>query len=195
MGFKRMKGYFDTKSIADRYKKGRPYFHGDIISQIKNYLGLTARLEKALDVACGTGLSTKALLEIATRVDATDISAEMLNYAYRHECITYTKATAEERLFEPDSFDIITVSSGIHWFDIDRFLDEANRVLKPYKWLIIYDSFFSGEMLGVVEFHNWYSLTYAEKFPPPARNNSYNWSNENLSNKNFMLVNEQVLSY
>jgi len=119
----------------------------------------------------------------------------MLNYAYRHECITYTKATAEERLFEPDSFDIITVSSGIHWFDIERFLAESNRVLKPDQWLIIYDSFFSGEMLGAETFHNWYSVTYAEKFPPPARNNSYNWSNENLSTKNFTLVNEQQLSY
>ncbi len=190
-----MINYFDTKSIADRYEKGRPYFHLDTILGIKNYLGLTAKLDKALDVACGTGLSAKALLEIAEHVDATDISAEMLHNAYQHPRITYTKATAEQQLFEPDSFDMITVSSGVHWFDIDRFLAQANRILKPGKWLIIYDSFFNGEMLEVDTFNDWYPLTYLEKFPPPARNNTYNWSGENLSNKNFEFLQEKQLSH
>jgi len=107
-------------------------------------------------VACGTSLSTKALLELAAQIDPTDISAEMLNNAYFHERISYTKPTAEQLSFEPDYFDIITVSSGIHWFDIDQFLTEANHVLKAGKWLITYDSFFSGKMLGVDAFNDWY---------------------------------------
>ncbi|MBL7712133.1 MAG: methyltransferase domain-containing protein [Chitinophagaceae bacterium] len=188
-----MNNYFDTKSIADRYQKGRPYVHFDTILSIKNYLGLTEKLSKVLDVACGTGLSTKALLEIAEQIEATDISAEMLANAYKHEHINYTQAKAEEQLFAPDTFDMITVSSGVHWFDIDRFLAEANRVLKQDRWLVIYDSFFSGKMAGVNVFNDWYPLIYGTKFPPPARNNSYDWSNKNLSNTNFAFLGEQQL--
>jgi len=190
-----MNNYFDTKNIADRYEKGRPYFHIDTILSIKNYLALTTKLDKALDVGCGTGLSTKALLEIAKHIHATDISTEMLRNAYKHENITYIKAKAEEQLFPPDSFDMITVSSGIHWFDIDRFLEEANRVLRPGKWLVIYDSFYNGEMLGAERFNEWYQVVYCKKFPPPPRNNNYIWSNEHLRDKNLLFVAEEQCKY
>lgn len=190
-----MVNYFDTKSIASRYEKGRPYFHADIILRIQKMLGLTDKLDKALDVACGTGLSTRALLEIARQIYGTDISTEMLNNAYRHEYITYRKASAEEQLFDPDYFDIITVGSGVHWFEIDRFLAEASRILKPTKWLVIYDTFFSGGMSDMDQFKSWYPDTYCEKFPPPGRNNHYDWSDENLGNKNFGLLSEQQCKF
>jgi ubiquinone/menaquinone biosynthesis C-methylase UbiE len=190
-----MSTYFDSKNIAARYEKGRPYFHIETMIKIKNYLGLDIKFNKALDVACGTGLSTKALLELANQIDATDISAEMLHNAYPHERISYTKSAAEQLSFEPDTFDIITVASGIHWFDIDKFLMEANRVLKPEKWLIIYDSFFSGKKLDIEAFDDWYPQIYNVKFPPPKRNDSYNWTDENLRTKSFEFVTEQKCNY
>ncbi len=190
-----MSTYFDSKNIAARYEKGRPYFHMETILTIKNYLGLHTKFERALDVACGTGLSTKALLELANQIDATDISAEMLHNAYHHERISYIKSAAEDLLFEPNTFDIITVASGIHWFEIDKFLIEAQRVLKIGKWLVIYDSHFDGKMLDNETFDDWYPQIYTDKFPPPKRNDSYNWSNENLRIKNFELVTEQKCNY
>lgn len=69
--------YFDPKTAAERYSKGRPDFHHNTIRHIKEYLQLDKKLDAALDIACGTGLSTKALLEIATTVYGTDISQEM----------------------------------------------------------------------------------------------------------------------
>jgi predicted TPR repeat methyltransferase len=56
--------YFDPKSAAERYAKGRPYFHPQIINRIQAYLSLTEPVARALDVGCGTGLSTIALKAI-----------------------------------------------------------------------------------------------------------------------------------
>src|SRR6266496_2657842 len=56
--------YFNPKTAAERYSKGRPDFHSNTIKHIKDYLHLDKKLNNALDIACGTGLSTKALFDI-----------------------------------------------------------------------------------------------------------------------------------
>ena len=33
--------------------------------------------------------------------------------------------------FEDDSVDLITVCDAVHWFDITKFFDEAQRILAP----------------------------------------------------------------
>jgi ubiquinone/menaquinone biosynthesis C-methylase UbiE len=89
-------------------------------------------------------------------------------------------------------FDLLTVCSGVHWFNIDAFLAEAYRILKSDGWLILYDNFFLSEMKDMVEFQSWFPEVYLAKFPSPARNNNYNWSPEHLSLKNFTLQKEEV---
>lgn len=44
---------------------------------------------------------------------------------------TCRKGTAEELPFVDDSVDLLTAASAAHWFDPQRFLAEACRVLKP----------------------------------------------------------------
>jgi len=183
--------YFNPKTAAERYSKGRPDFHGNTMKHISSYLRLSEKLEYALDIACGTGLSTKALLEIATHVYGTDASEEMLNLAVRADRITYTLATAEQQPFSDNSFDIITVSSGVHWFNIDRFLTEANRLLRSRGWLVLYENHFISEMVGNDSFSDWFPNVYLKKYPSPPRNNSYPWTNENLNSKNFTFVTEE----
>lgn len=39
---------------------------------------------------------------------------------------------AEELPFPDGSVDLLTAASAAHWFDIERFLKEAARVLKPH---------------------------------------------------------------
>ncbi len=182
--------YFNPKTAAKRYSKGRPDFHSNTIKHIKDYLHLDKKLNKALDIACGTGLSTKALLEIATNVYGTDISQEMLNFASKSDKIHYSIAPAEQQPFTDNNFDLITVSSGVHWFDIDKFLREANRLLKSKSWLVLYENYFISEMVGNDNFTNWFPDVYLKKFPSPPRNNAYSWTNENLIPKNFNFVTE-----
>lgn len=183
--------YFNPKASAERYSKGRPDFHSNTIKHIKDYLHLDKKINNALDIACGTGLSTKALLEIATNVYGTDNSREMLNFAAQSDKIHYSIAPAEQQPFTDNNFDLITVSSGVHWFDIDKFLMEANRLLKSKSWLVLYENYFISEMVGNDKFSNWFPDVYLKKYPSPTRNNDYAWTNENLILKNFNFVTEE----
>lgn len=182
--------YFIPKSVAERYAKGRPDFHDNTIKYVKNFLQLDSKLDKALDIACGTGLSTKTLLPIATTIFGTDTSQEMLNFAQQTEKINYLIAPAEQQPFENHEFDLITVSSGVHWFDIDKFLNEANRLLKSKSWLILYENYFISEMAGNEKFNDWFPNVYLKKFPSPSRNDNYDWTKENLNKKNFHFITE-----
>jgi ubiquinone/menaquinone biosynthesis C-methylase UbiE len=110
---------------------------------------LTIKLRKHLDIACGTGLSTKALLDIAVHVFGTDTSEEMLTWALSQDKINYSIAPAENQPFPNNEFNLITVCSGVHWFNIDAFLLEANRLLTNNGWLVLYDNFFISEMQGL----------------------------------------------
>jgi ubiquinone/menaquinone biosynthesis C-methylase UbiE len=183
--------YFHPPAAAERYSRGRPDFHSNTIQHIKTFLHLDKKLGKALDIACGTGLSTKALLEIATHVYGTDISQEMLKHAHNANKINYSIAPAEQQPFENNFFDLITVSSGVHWFNIDKFLSEANRLLKTKSWLVLYENYFISEMADNDDFANWFPNVYLKKFPSPPRNNSYAWTNENLHPKNLNFIAEE----
>lgn len=183
--------YFNPKNTAERYAIGRPYFHPNTIGRIKNFLKIEKKLHKVLDVACGTGLSTKALLAIAENIYGIDSSTEMLNLAYQNDKIKYSVSFAENTSFAENYFDLITVSSGVHWFRIDEFLKEVYRILKPNNFLILYENYFISEMQEVEDFKNWFPEVYLNKFPSPPRNNAYNWENENINPKGFTFIKEE----
>ncbi len=182
--------YFSPKSAAERYTKGRPYFHPLIIGRIKEFLSLAEPLSSALDVGCGTGLSTIALKEIAENVVGVDASAEMIALAPRENEIKYFVAPAENLPFEENEFDIITLSQVFHWLDKDKFLAEANRVLRPNGWLVAYDNYFSGQMTENTEFHRWYKEEYLEKYPIPPRGKIL-FTSENINPYGFRLHKEE----
>ncbi len=143
-------------------------------SQLKvthDQLDIHQRLDRALDVACGTGLSCVALKQIATKIAGADVSAAMLGQADRDERIRYLVCPAETLPLADESFDLVTVSSAFHWFDRDAFLPEARRVLKPRGWLVIYNNLFFATMQGNPDFKPWITSTYVKRFPTPPRNN------------------------
>jgi len=183
--------YFTPETAAERYSRGRPDFHSNTIKRLKDFLQLGTKVDKALDIACGTGLSTKALLEIANHVHGTDASQQMLNFALLPDQINYSVAPADQQPFPDNYFDLITVSSGVHWFNIDKFLIEANRLLKSRCWLVLYENHFISEMTGNSNFTNWFPEVYIKKYPSPSRNDRYEWTNENLNTKSFNLVAEE----
>jgi len=141
------------------------------MGRIRLHLELKGKIERALDVGCGTGLSTIALKTIAVSVTGVDISDDMLNLALRDAGIEYHNVSAEDlSLFGDESFDIVTTSLAFHWFDHRRFLSEAYRVLKKGGWLIPYTNGFYGIMKGNENFEKWNSESYAKRYPTPARN-------------------------
>ena len=124
----------------------------------------------ALDVACGTGHSSVALTEIASRVVGADPSAEMLDQAPRNDRVEYVEAAAEDLPFDAESFDLVTVSSAFHWFDRASFLSEAGRVLRASGWLVVYENYFIGRMKDDAGFEPWFRDHYLIRYPTPPRN-------------------------
>lgn len=161
--------FFAFKSAAERYAAGRPYFHPFIINRAKELLSLTEPLALALDVGCGTGLSTLALKEIANSIVGVDAAPSMLAQAPRDARIAYVVSRAEQLPFGERQFDVMTLSQVCHWLDRERFFAEAHRVLRPAGWLIIYDAYFSTMATANQDFQTWHRDFYLKRYPSPAR--------------------------
>lgn len=160
--------HFDHATAARRYASGRPFFHPHVVELIRGKLGLAGRIPCALDVACGTGQSTRALLAIAERVFGVDVSEAMLGQCPRDDGMEFRRAAAEAIPFADRSFPLVTVCMGFHWFDQPAFLSEATRLLAPGGHLAVYNCYFRGEMKGVPGFQT-FIRNYLSRFPSPPR--------------------------
>lgn len=161
--------YFAPRSAAERYASGRPYFHPLVMQHIQNRLGLTATVALALDVGCGTGMSSIALRALARQVIGVDISHEMLAFAPPGPGVRYVLSAAERLPCAPGLFDLVTISSAFHWLDQPTFLAEARRILKPQGWLIIYDNYFTAQMQDNPDFQERFRQLYLARYPSPPR--------------------------
>jgi SAM-dependent methyltransferase len=85
----------------------------------------------AWDCATGNGQTALALTRYFDRILATDASAAQIESARLHPKVEYRVASAESSGLAERSIDLISVSQALHWFDIDRFFEEAMRVLVP----------------------------------------------------------------
>jgi SAM-dependent methyltransferase len=160
--------YFAASTAAHRYKGGRPYFHPVVIERIRERLGIEEPVSRALDVGCGTGLSTRALIDIAGLVVGVDPSSEMLALAESMRGIHFVAGAAEHIPVHDSSFDVLTLSSVFHWLDQRKFLEEARRVLQESGHLLIYDNAFRG-MRDNPQFKEWLRSDYLERYRSPDR--------------------------
>ncbi|KAM4626354.1 putative methyltransferase isoform 1-T2 [Discoglossus pictus] len=90
--------------------------------------------ELAVDVGCGTGRSTRPLAPYFHKVIGIDISETQINEARKHtseENVSYLVSPAEDLPLEDSSVDLVNAGMAAHWFPMDKFLKEADRVLKP----------------------------------------------------------------
>jgi SAM-dependent methyltransferase len=163
--------YFAYPTVAERYANGRPFFHRLVTEKIRTVCYGGGRVNRALDVACGTGQSTLALLEVADEIVGIDRSAGMLSRAGRHPQIRYIEGPAEQMPFSDASFGLITVGLAFHWFDQRLFISEGRRVLRPGGWLVIYNDRFMGRMTGNDDYQKWNRVQYLMRYPSPPRNN------------------------
>jgi len=159
---------FAAPGIGSVYDRGRPFHHPRSLAHIFAMVG-RPEMERVLDIACGTGMSTVALGAHASTVVGLDVSPEMLAAARHAPGTHYMLGSAERMPFATASFDAATCCSGVHWFDQDRFLAELRRVLRPGGWVGLYDHYFTGEMIGVPEFGAWLREALT-RYPLPPRN-------------------------
>jgi len=167
------KNHFSSQGAANAYAEGRPYVHARMIARAREFLDLRDPVLLALDVACGTGLSTTAVKDISERVVALDVSFAMLSLAPRDPKVCYIHAAAEDLPFTSSCFAFASVSSAYHWFDKKRFAAELARTLRPGAWAVIYETHFTGHLEGCTEFEVWYQERFRKRYPAPPRDHSF----------------------
>ena len=82
--------FFKDSSEAERYATSRPYFHPIAIARAKEAASIETPVSLALDVACGTGHSTTALMALADQLIGIDISFNMLRIGLS-ETVSFVK--------------------------------------------------------------------------------------------------------
>ncbi len=100
----------------------------------------------ALDVATGTGHVALALAPHVRRVYGVDLTREMLDQARRVAAerdvtnVEWVIGDAMRLPFADEMFDLYTVRAAPHHFpDVDHFLREAYRVLRPGRHAVFID--------------------------------------------------------
>ncbi|RIB03060.1 S-adenosyl-L-methionine-dependent methyltransferase [Gigaspora rosea] len=132
--------FSDSDYNSTAYNDYRPTYSPRLFSKIYDYhASHSSSFSIALDVATGTGLVAKELSNKFQQVYATDISKVMLSSASRSPNIQYLVSAAEDlSQFKDSTLDLMTVGQAVHWFDREKFFNEAWRVLKPSGTLAIW---------------------------------------------------------
>lgn len=127
-------------SRVDNYVRYRPRYPVEIIGFLRGKCGL--RPEHVIaDIASGTGLFTRLLLENGNRVFAVEPNAEMRivgeRYLEQFPGLTSVSGKAEATTLPDKSVDFLTAAQAAHWFDRAAARTEFERILKPGGWCVL----------------------------------------------------------
>lgn len=120
------KDHFST--VATNYATYRPEYPEELFTWLAE---LCPEHELAWDCATGNGQAAKCIADHFEYVIATDASADQIAQAQGAENVVFRVATAEHSELKKRSVDLLVVAQAAHWFDLDKFYIEAQRVLKP----------------------------------------------------------------
>ena len=111
---------------AEAYERGRPRYPAEALALLLSRLPAGAAV---LDLAAGTGMLTRPLLEAGLEMVAVEPVAEMR--AALPRSVRALEGTAEAIPLGPGEVDAVVVGQAFHWFDGDAALPEIHRVLRP----------------------------------------------------------------
>jgi len=132
-----------TSRFSDRvenYVRYRPGYPLAVLRELEAECGL-APSRVAADIASGTGIWTRMLLENGNRVFGVEPNAEMRSAGERllaeFPKFNSVAGTAEATTLADQSVDFVTAAQAAHWFDRQRARREFVRILKPGGWLVL----------------------------------------------------------
>ncbi len=158
---------YTSSRLAAGYAYDRPPVHQHIIQRVKETLRITGRLQRALDVGCGAGLSAAALDPLAETVVGLEPVRPML--AHRHSIAPHALflvGRAEELPFSTGAFNLITAAGSLNYADRDLFFPNAARLLALGGVLIIYDFSAGRRMRGGHQLAEWFA-GFERRYPSP----------------------------
>jgi ubiquinone/menaquinone biosynthesis C-methylase UbiE len=178
-----MSNPFGTDDMAAGYATSRPPVHPRVIEQAYRQLGRSQPFERALDVGCGAGVSTRALGGFAKSCIGLEPAEAMLKWvATIAPSADFVVGAAEAIPLYDRSVDLITAAGSLNYANLDLFFPEAARVLAPHGVLLVYD-FSPGRSLRTsTKLDEWFS-SFHGRYPPPA-NEARELSPEILSGMN-----------
>jgi SAM-dependent methyltransferase len=126
-------------SRVENYVRFRPGYPAAILDLLRTECGLTLE-SRVADIASGTGIFTRMLLENGNPVYAVEPNQEMRHAAERllaaYPNFVSVNGTAEATSLAEHSLDLVTAAQAAHWFDRVRARGEFARILKPGGWLV-----------------------------------------------------------
>lgn len=118
---------------AGSYAKVRPAYPAAVMETLTSLLPPTPDVH-VCDLAAGTGILTRQLLDSGYRVTAVEPVGGMREELERQLAkagVDILDGTAEHLPLDDRSVDAVTVGQAFHWFDPQPALTDIARVLKP----------------------------------------------------------------
>jgi len=132
-----------TSRFSDRvenYVRYRPGYPAQVVQELRAQCGLEPSHVVA-DIASGTGIWTRWLLENGNPVFGVEPNVEMREAGERllsaFPKFSSIAGTAEATTLPDRSVDFVTAAQAAHWFDRERARSEFVRILKPGGWLVL----------------------------------------------------------
>jgi SAM-dependent methyltransferase len=123
---------FDTTITARHYAAARPTYPSELFDTLDDLLGRRLAEADVVDVAAGTGISSRQLAERAAHVTAVELSGAMIaELAAASPGVRAVQGSGHALPLADDSADLITYAQAWHWMDPARALPEVRRVLRP----------------------------------------------------------------
>lgn len=132
-----------TSRFSDRvenYVRYRPGYPAAVLRVLQRECGL-APGHVVADIASGTGIWTRMLLENGNKAFGIEPNPEM-RQAGEQLLAEFAKfasvaGTAEATTLPDKSVDFVTAAQAVHWFDRARARREFLRILRPANWLVL----------------------------------------------------------
>src|SRR6266436_2668859 len=127
-------------SRVGNYVRYRPGYPSAVVDLLRKECGLSSNTVIA-DVASGTGIFTRMLLDNGNRVFGVEPNAEMRQageeflVAYPH--FTSVAGTAEATTLADHSVDFVTAAQAAHWFDPEKARRESIRICRRGGWTVL----------------------------------------------------------
>jgi ubiquinone/menaquinone biosynthesis C-methylase UbiE len=125
---------------VENYVRYRPGYPPGVLALLREECGLLPSHVIA-DIASGTGIFTKLLIDNGNPVFAVEPNAEMrevgLDQLGAYDRLVLVAGTAEETTLRSASVDFVTAAQAAHWFDLPRARAEFVRILKPHGWCVL----------------------------------------------------------
>ena len=163
-----MSNCFGTEDMASGYATSRPPVHPRVIEQARKSLGWSQVAQRALDVGCGAGLSTKALAGMAKECIGIEPADAMLKWSARVAPEAYFAAGIAEAIpIRDHSMDLMTAAGSLNYVNLDLFFPEACRVLRPLGTLIVYDFLPGRSFRHTSNLAEWFT-SFLQRYPQPV---------------------------